>query len=152
MRGAIRCTAIGVSYLVILSFGAELARAAEGARTQREQDILEARYKEAETLSAFGGCRTASPAGRRPRIIRKSDVEYPSPARAAGQTGTVVVCIEISAQGGIARMGVIQSSLFPLLDEAAMKSIATWTFAAAVDERGTAMRDVLRVPVDFDLE
>jgi TonB family protein len=131
---------------------ASMARQAEELRRQREQYVTDSRYNDAMTLSSFDGCRSTLPKEHRARILEQGGFDYPDSARAAGQTGRVIVCVAISPAGDIERMGIIESSLVPVLDEAALKGIASWKFAAGKDESGNSTRDVLRIPLKFDFE
>lgn len=54
--------------------------------------------------------------------------DYPSAARAAGQTGTVVVSFNVNASGNVFSLFVYTSSGWPLLDQEALRTVKTWKF------------------------
>lgn len=54
--------------------------------------------------------------------------DYPSAARAAGQTGTVVVSFNVNAAGNVVSLFVYTSSGWPLLDQEALRTVKTWKF------------------------
>jgi TonB family protein len=130
----------------------EMQRVAEEAHAEREKYILDQNLRDAQTLDSFDGCRSSLPQEQRARILQQVPVEYPDAALNAGQEGRVLVCVAVSPTGEIERLGVIRSSLFPALDEAALKSIASWTFTPATDASGNAIRDVLHIGVKFHTE
>lgn len=53
---------------------------------------------------------------------------YPSDARAAGQTGTVVVSFNVNTAGNVVSLFVYTSSGWPLLDQEAIRTVKTWKF------------------------
>lgn len=53
---------------------------------------------------------------------------YPPSARAAHQTGTVVMQFTVNAAGSVIAASVYASSNFSLLDQEAVRTVKTWTF------------------------
>jgi TonB family protein len=53
---------------------------------------------------------------------------YPAAARAAHQTGTVVMQFTVNAAGDVIAASVYSSSNFALLDQEAVRTVKTWTF------------------------
>lgn len=53
---------------------------------------------------------------------------YPPSARAARQTGTVVMQFTVNAAGNVVAVSVYASSNFALLDQEAVRTVRTWTF------------------------
>lgn len=54
--------------------------------------------------------------------------DYPAAARAAGQTGTVVMSFNVNAAGNVVSLFVYTSSNWPLLDQEAIRTVKTWKF------------------------
>jgi TonB family protein len=130
----------------------EYTEALEQFKKERAEQIDELQKRDAETLASFDGCRSEIPSDRRARISQTSPLEYPESAERANQQGLVVVCVEVSSDGSVARKGVIRSSLFSALDEAALQAVEGWTFASAKNEQGVAIDDYIQVPINFALE
>jgi protein TonB len=75
---------------------------------------------------------------------------YPFVAWRRGWTGTVVVLLEIGADGTVANARVERSSGFAMLDDAALDQLATWRFTPA--RRGQrAVPSTFRQTVTFRL-
>jgi protein TonB len=86
----------------------------------------------------------------RPRLLSGGKT-YPAAARSAGQQGTVVVHIDINANGRVASASVASSSGYPLLDNAAVNAVYSWTFSPATDPYGTPLPYSGNIPVEYDL-
>lgn len=56
---------------------------------------------------------------------------YPAQARAKRQQGTVTLQLRVAATGEVNSVCIVQSSGFPLLDQAASTALARWRFAPA---------------------
>jgi len=54
--------------------------------------------------------------------------DYPAAARAARQTGIVVVSFNVNAAGNVVSLFVYTSSGWPLLDQEAVRVVKTWKF------------------------
>jgi protein TonB len=75
---------------------------------------------------------------------------YPFVAWRRGWTGTVVLLLEINAEGTVANARVERSSGFAMLDDAALDQLATWRFTPA--RRGDhAVPSTFRQAVTFRL-
>ena len=85
-----------------------------------------------------------------PQILSAPKPSYPSSARKAGVTGTVVVGLTISADGSVTSAWVESSSGNGDLDQAAVNGVYRWKFLPA-KQNGFAITVNSRVPVRFDL-
>ncbi|MDR7193058.1 energy transducer TonB [Luteimonas terrae] len=75
---------------------------------------------------------------------------YPREAAQAGITGTVIVQVEVDAQGALQTVSVEKSSGSPALDTAAIEAARRWTYGPAMHE-GAPTAGRVRIPVDFHL-
>ncbi len=75
---------------------------------------------------------------------------YPAAARRRGQQGQVVLRAEVQADGRPARVEVVRSSGYALLDEAALASVGDWRFAPAETD-GKPSAGAVEVPITFKL-
>jgi len=71
---------------------------------------------------------------------------YPPEAKAAGVTGVVIVQVVIDPRGAVTDAKVVRS--IPLLDDAALQSVRTWTFQPTV-VNGAAVPVRMNVAVSF---
>ena len=76
--------------------------------------------------------------------------EYPESARRAGYEGRVILRAKINSSGEVVDVAVASSCGYPLLDEAALRSVLKWTFEPALSE-GNPTATEIRVPVRFSL-
>lgn len=98
---------------------------------------------------ASGGSQSSIAA---PLILAKSDPVYPSAARQAGLEGTVVLKIQILANGRPGEIAVARSTGHAELDEAAIKAVEKWRFVPAKDRTsGRAVACTTTLPVSFHL-
>lgn len=77
--------------------------------------------------------------------------EYPFIARKRHERGTVMLRVEVSAQGGALQVLVEQSSGWPVLDDAALSAVRHWRFEPARQGNSPVAAWVL-VPVEFNLK
>lgn len=93
----------------------------------------------------------APPGIRATPLYRKNpEPPYPPAARRRRQEGLVVLTVAVNAQGRATRVELKQSSGFPLLDDAATRSVREWDFEPA--RLGTvALASEIEVPVRFQL-
>jgi protein TonB len=76
---------------------------------------------------------------------------YPAEAVSNGQQGAVTLMIHVSPAGLPSGIDVIESSGFPLLDQAARKAVETWHFLPAQRNGAPVAGDLpLRVRFSFD--
>jgi len=87
-----------------------------------------------------------------PRLLAKTEPEYPEEARRAGAEGTVTVRIEIKENGRPGEITITRSSGRPSFDAAAIAAVRTWRFVPAQEaETGRAVRCYTTVSVVFRL-
>ncbi|WP_282296052.1 energy transducer TonB [Stenotrophomonas sp. PS02289] len=73
---------------------------------------------------------------------------YPAESAAAGETGTVILILDVAADGSVTKVEVETSSGFPRLDASAMEAAAGWRFTPPT-VAGKPVGGRVRVPVDF---
>lgn len=105
--------------------------------------------------SAIGGTSGSGNSKRglaAPGILSKVDPAYPSASRKAGQEGTVLLRIEILANGRTGDISVVQSTGYSALDEAAIAAVGKWQFVPAKDlSTGRSVACTTTLPVSFRL-
>ena len=75
---------------------------------------------------------------------------YPPAAMRAGIEGTVILIVDVDAQGNVTNVSVEKSSRNRDLDRAAMDAARKWRFNPSV-KNGQPAAGRVRVPVDFNL-
>src|SRR5580692_7295527 len=75
---------------------------------------------------------------------------YPATAEAAGEEGTVVLLLHVSASGKILRFKVKQSSGFADLDSAAVTTALNWHYLPAM-QNGSTKSDDMDLAISFKL-
>jgi len=76
---------------------------------------------------------------------------YPLAARRMGMQGRVVLNVEVLASGVCGQINIQQSSGFPILDNAALKTVKSWRFLPA-SRAGHAVDKWFMIPVHFSLK
>jgi len=76
---------------------------------------------------------------------------YPRRAERLGWEGTVVLEIDVAADGTVADARIAESSGHGLLDEAALRAVRGWRFTPAKDAAGEPVPMGLRKPIEFRL-
>ena len=125
--------------------GSETAAAAS-----TEQAAAEARRQQAAEKP-----RKPKPAAPRvtepqPIAAQNAPPEYPRDAQRRGQSGRVLLRVEVSADGTATNVDFVQRSGSPELDRAAMNAVRKWRFAPARRD-GKPVASSVNVPVDFVL-
>ena len=98
--------------------------------------------------------KTDSPAGNTiatPRYRLNPPPEYPDEARNQGQQGAALISVDVSAEGTALRVSLRRSTGFPLLDQAALRSVKNWKFEPA-RIGGLPVSSAVVVPVRFRLD
>lgn len=91
---------------------------------------------------------------KQPELVDRRDYisnpppPYPDSARRKRQEGTVVLLVEIDAEGLVLAVSIRESSGFSVLDTTAKKTVTNWRFSPRED--GVGARRVL-VPISFRL-
>jgi protein TonB len=84
------------------------------------------------------------------RLGENARPEYPRTAREAGWEGTVLLRVEILADGKAGIVSVDQTSGHAILDHAALSTVQQWRFSPAMDGN-FPIKSVVHLPVRFDL-
>lgn len=111
-----------------------------------------------DSVSSTAGTGNTGAAGKRggfiaPSILSKVEPPYPQAARQAGMEGTVLVKIEILANGRSGNILVSRSSGHEILDEAAIATVEQWRFVPAKDRTsGQAIACYTTIPISFRLK
>lgn len=87
---------------------------------------------------------------RGPVLLSNPKPAYPKAALRLGQEGSVRLRIEVDASGAVTNVSVVESSRFPLLDDAAVEAARGWSFEPAV-RSGREVPDVFDYRVTFRL-
>ena len=76
---------------------------------------------------------------------------YPLLSRNRGESGKVLLLVQVTAQGAAAQVEIRQGSGFPRLDQAALNAVRNWRFVPA--RRGDeAVAASVVVPITFRLD
>ena len=106
------------------------------------------------TGSGSAGAATGSGSGgiAGPGILTRVDPRYPPAARQAGQEGTVLLKIQILANGRPGEISIARSTGYTTLDEAAAEAVRKWQFIPAKDRSsGRTVVCTTTMPVSFRL-
>ena len=86
-----------------------------------------------------------------PSYVKCPSPPYPSLARKRGIQGTVILRVEVLADGMVGEIEVKRSSGYKVLDKSALKAVKGWRFIPAV-RNGVYAKAQVNVPVRFELE
>lgn len=104
----------------------------------------------ASSAMSSGGSRSGIAA---PGILSKVDPVYPSDARQAGLEGTVLLRVQILANGRPGEISVDRSTGHSSLDDAAVAAVSQWQFIPAKDrDSGKTVTCYTSLPVSFRLK
>ena len=78
-------------------------------------------------------------------------IRYPRWAVREGWQGTFVIAVEVLKTGRVGRWKIVESTGYPLLDEAAAKAIHAWHFHPAA-EKGRPIVSCIEIPIHFTLQ
>jgi protein TonB len=95
--------------------------------------------------------RPSVPADRVAAPIQQPAPEYPAAALRAGEQGTVVLRVDVGADGKPTDVQVAERSRSRELDRAAQQAVRGWTFEPAL-RNGKTVASVVQVPVDFTID
>ena len=91
----------------------------------------------------------ASPAQPPARLAGQPAPVYPRSALRRGESGTVVVEVEVGVDGHPAAIRIAERSGSRDLDRAAVEAVSRWRFEPARDAAGQAVPGSISVPIDF---
>ena len=80
--------------------------------------------------------------------IRSPQPRYPAQAKRRGESGTVLLQVQVDAQGRPSRVDVVQSSRSRTLDREAQRAVEHWLFSPAI-RNGRAVPSNVLVPIEF---
>lgn len=95
--------------------------------------------------------RTLQPASVDVQSRMAAPPKYPAEAMKAGITGTVMLVVDVKANGAVTAVNVEKSSGHAELDQAAADAAKQWRFNPA-SKNGKATAGKVRVPVEFAME
>lgn len=87
-----------------------------------------------------------------PAVLTRYSKVYPRAARNAGEEGSVLIGVTVSASGGVVEAWLAQSSGYNRLDQAALKSAYSWRFTPAKNAAGQPIEGSAQVRVTYSLE
>jgi protein TonB len=119
---------------------------AQEAAAERER----AADRERERV-ATGASRTDLPADRDANPITRVQPSYPPTAFRAGEEGTVILRVDVDAQGKVSNVEVARRSNSVELDREALNAVRDWTFEPAI-RGGNPVPSTVEVPVEFKLD
>ena len=80
--------------------------------------------------------------------VRSPPPEYPASAAQRGEAGTVLLQVQVDAQGRPAEVDVVQSSRSRALDREAVRAVRRWEFSPAV-RNGQPVSSKVLIPIEF---
>lgn len=124
---------------------AATAEAERAATAEREK-------KKAVEKEAARKAKPAAPRVTEPRALagQNAQPEYPREAQRRGQSGRVLLRVDVGADGTATNVDFVQRSGSPELDRAAMNAVRKWRFAPARRD-GKPVASSVQVPIDFVL-
>ncbi len=111
--------------------------AAPAAKAQPASSAAPATASAATVHADYKTAYLQNPAPERPKISERM-----------GEIGLVLLWVTVNAAGSVDDLGVLQTSGFPRLDNAAIKAVRQWRFSPA-KRGGVAVSDKVSVPIDF---
>jgi protein TonB len=130
------------------AIGSEQEAAAQAERERAAAN--EARRAEREAQAERERA-AAVPADREVAPLARVEPEYPPAAFRAGEEGTVLLRVDVDANGKPANVGVVRRSGSRDLDRAAEQAVMKWTFTPAIKD-GKAVASSVEIPVDFRMD
>lgn len=86
-----------------------------------------------------------------PRLLKKTEPNYPSGARSRGVEGTAYVKMLVSERGAVESAELAVSASDGDLDASALKAVYSWRFSPAKNTAGSPVKCYITVPVRFSL-
>lgn len=91
------------------------------------------------------------PVDRGAEALTRVSPAYPAAAMRSRQEGSVLLRVQVDAQGTPTEVEIERSSHSRELDRAAIEAVREWTFSPAIQD-GQPAASMVTVPVDFTLE
>lgn len=126
--------------------------AAETATATAEAERAAAQARREKSAEKPRKAKPAAPRIVEPRPLasRNAQPDYPRDAQRRGQSGRVLLRVNVAADGSVTDVDFVQRSGTPELDRAAMNAVRKWQFAPARRD-GKPIASSVNVPVDFVL-
>ena len=118
------------------------------AQAERERAAANERRRSERTREASG---PKAPADRDVTPIARVEPEYPAAAARTQEEGTVLVRVDVDANGVPTNVDVARRSGSRDLDRAAVTAVRQWRFSPAIKD-GKKVAAVVEVPVEFKLQ
>jgi protein TonB len=118
------------------------------AQAERERAAATERRRSEQTRDA---ARPKAPADRDVTPIARVEPEYPAAAARTQEEGTVLVRVNVDANGVPTNVDVAHRSGSRDLDRAAVEAVRKWRFNPAIKD-GKKVAAVVEVPVEFKLQ
>jgi protein TonB len=118
------------------------------AQAERERAAANERRRSERTPEA---ARPKAPADRDVTPIARVEPEYPAAAARTQEEGTVLVRVEVDANGMPTNVDIARRSSSRDLDRAAVEAVRQWRFNPAIKD-GKKVAAVVEVPVEFKLQ
>lgn len=123
---------------------------ARQAQQQAQQDLAQAQRNQAQARQAQELARQEM-AQVDAQSRQANPPNYPADAMAEGKEGTVVMQVDIDAQGAVTAARVERSAGDPRLDSSALAAVKTWRFNPEI-QNGKAVPSRVRVPIMFAMQ
>lgn len=91
------------------------------------------------------------PADREARLAAQPEIPYPAAAARSRVEGTVLLLVQVDAEGNATDVSIEKRSASRDLDRAAQQAVRDWKFEPA-RQGGKLVASAVRVPVDFRLQ
>lgn len=93
----------------------------------------------------------ARPADREARPVTQPEIPYPSAAARGREEGSLILLVQVDANGNATDVTVERRSGSRDLDRAAQQAVRDWKFEPAI-KGGKPVASAVRVPIDFTLQ
>jgi len=93
----------------------------------------------------------ARPADREARPVAQPDIPYPPAAARSREEGSLILLVQVDANGNATDVTVEKRSGSRDLDRAAQQAVRDWKFEPAI-KGGKPTASAVRVPIDFTLQ
>ena len=93
----------------------------------------------------------ARPADRDARPVAQPEIPYPPAAARSREEGSVLLLVQVDANGNVTDVTIEKRSRSRDLDRAAQQAVRDWKFEPAI-QGGKPTASAVRLPIDFKLE